>query len=372
MGSVYSAWDELLLRPVALKRLTSASAVESEALVRALSEARAAARAVHPNTVRVFDVLVEDAVVTIVFEHLEGEDLRALLRRRGRLRPSEAVELMEPVVDALAATHEGEVLHRDVKPENIFLASRAGRSTPVLIDFGIAASACSAPDGLRLGTPRYMAPERLARDAREDRRSEVWSVGATLYECVAGRPPFLGDDAEEVAREIAASPPPPLRSLAPEVPVALAAVIERCLARDPAARYDDMLALRNALRNALRPSARPRLALAFTAAVALTAAAIAARHLRPSAPPERSAPIVTLLAVPRVASSGPVAPIVHEAPAAPAHATAAPSVARRAPVASVARCPRRHWAELGPEDFTPDGLYRPCRHRREGTRSPPW
>ncbi len=245
MGTVYLAEDRLLDRRVALKVHDRFDG--DDALAHALEEARAVARVEHPHIVRVHDVMSEGPRLHVVFELLEGEDLRARLGRDGRLAPRECVALLAPVADALAHAHARGVTHRDIKPENIFLAAREGRVEPVLVDFGVAARSDSERE-TDFGTPRYMAPERWTPGAVPDARADLWSLGAVLYECLTGRPPFATDDFDALARAITTADAPPLRELAPHVPVALARVAERALARDPAERFQSASALRDALR----------------------------------------------------------------------------------------------------------------------------
>ena len=196
MGDVYRALNTVIGRAVAVKVLRAEHAENAQVVERFLREARAANLVRHPNVVDVLDVGNEPGRAPfIVQELLEGEDLAQLVERRGGKLPlAEVVDLLGPVIDAVAEAHARGVIHRDIKPENVFLSRSARGLVPKLLDFGISkvrASDLRATEaGVMLGTPGYMPPEQVrgARDA--DPRSDVWALGVMLFELIAGRMPF--------------------------------------------------------------------------------------------------------------------------------------------------------------------------------------
>ncbi len=262
-GCVLEAEHLRTTRLVAIKVVDGEALSRSPAAARRLKlEARAAARLSHPNSVAVID-LEEDADGTLYFvqEHLEGETLHARLERERKLPWREALTLMAPVMSALAEAHRKAIVHRDIKPENIFLTKSAPDVlVPKVIDFGVARVFDAGE--LRLtqqdrvvGTPWYMSPEQAAGERELDGQTDVWAVGVVLYECVAGAPPFGGGNLEALMRAVASGDHTPVRLRCPELPERVAAVIERCLARDRAERFPTMDALLDVTRELLgRPT----------------------------------------------------------------------------------------------------------------------
>jgi eukaryotic-like serine/threonine-protein kinase len=234
MGEVWAARDLLLDRPVAVKVLGGALAGDGRSAERLRREARAAGRLDHPNIARVLDLGEQDGRPYLVMELLEGESLAARIDRAGPMAPAEAARVVAAVADALQAAHAAGVVHRDVKPGNVFLTS-AGEVK--VLDFGIA-SAAGEPDlttGDLLGTAAYLAPERaLGRPATP--AADLYSLGVVLYELLAGRRPFQGGSDVELAMAQVNARPAPLALVAPATPPALAAACEHALAKDPAAR----------------------------------------------------------------------------------------------------------------------------------------
>jgi serine/threonine protein kinase len=254
MGTVYEAEEDATGRRVALKVLPTAYAV-GPARERFDREARVLATLDHPNVVRRLDVGAQEGRTFFAMELVEGESLdRAIAAREGRPYDGDVLRLAErfaDVADALHAAHGAGVVHRDLKPSNLLLA---GDGAIKVADFGLAHLAGAARaltrTGDRLGTPLYMSPEQLA-GRRVDARTDVYALGAALYEALASRPPFEGDDPASLAARIAGGPPPPpLRSLAPAVPEALAAAVHRALAREPSERFATAEDLAGALRAA--------------------------------------------------------------------------------------------------------------------------
>src|SRR5580704_11449008 len=252
VGVVFEAEDTWIGRRVALKVLHSHLAQRPDVLLRFRREARAAAMTNHPNIVGVFEVgQCRDGSPFIVQELLDGETVRERIDAVGRLAPSVAVEILVPIMGALAAAHRAGIVHRDIKPENIFLARAPdGGTTPKLIDFGIAKIASTdrtTLTGTIVGTPAYMAPEQVSGGAEIDPRTDVWAMGALMHEMLSGRCPYEGPSAHAVLAKILSEPAAPLASHAPDVPAELAAIVDVALARDPARRHPTMDAFLDAL-----------------------------------------------------------------------------------------------------------------------------
>ena len=244
MGIVYLAHDDRLDRDVALKILPGWLEAEPSARQRFLAEARAASRLDHPNILTVYDVgEAPGGGLYIATAYYEGETLAERIAR-GPLRAEEAVRIARQVAEGLAAAHRAGIVHRDIKPSNVALAPD-GRAR--ILDFGIAkgAGAKTTRAGVRLGTIAYMSPEQT-RGEPLDARTDVWSFGALLYEMLAGRRPFAGDDDAIVIHAIRSDDPPALAELRPETPARLTSVIDRCLRKDPSDRYPDAAAIRTA------------------------------------------------------------------------------------------------------------------------------
>jgi tRNA A-37 threonylcarbamoyl transferase component Bud32 len=245
MGSVWRAYDELLGRKVAVKRIDLPEEVSDEERTllceRASREARAAARIDHPGIVTVHDVVVADALPWIVMELIEGRSLAVTVREDGPCEPRRVAEIGLELLAALAATHREGLIHRDVKPGNVLLASD-GRV--LLTDFGIASldgDPALTRTGVLVGSPGYIAPERL-RDQPAGPASDLWSLGATLYAAVEGRGPFDRESAMAALGAVLTEQEP-----YPERSGELGPVLAHLLAKDPAARIGAAVA-REALR----------------------------------------------------------------------------------------------------------------------------
>jgi serine/threonine protein kinase/Flp pilus assembly protein TadD len=258
MGEVYRARDTRLDRDVAFKVLPDEVAKDAHALARFEHEAKAVAALSHPNILALFDVGEAGGVHYAVTELLEGETLRSALAR-GLLPRKRVLDIATQVADALAAAHEKGIVHRDVKPENVFL-TKDGRAK--LLDFGIArqrpptapadtitptVTALSEP-GVLVGTVAYMSPEQ-ARGEAVDFRSDQFSLGTLLYEMFAGRRPFGGGSPTETLAAILRDEPEPLEKLAPAVPAPVRWIVERCLAKEAGERYDSTRDLGKELEN---------------------------------------------------------------------------------------------------------------------------
>ena len=244
MGSVYLAEHLFLKRRVAIKILSRDLSSDPEELARFEKEAVAAARLDHENIVTIHDVDEEGGRLFIVMEYVEGEDLDAHLKRKGALPVRRALEISREVTRALEHAHAAGVVHRDVKPGNILL----GRKGQVKItDFGLAQDVGHREPGeFVLGTPWYVSPEQ-AQGRPVDGRSDVYSLGVTLYQMITGRRPFEGRSPDSVVRKHLEKPRPSLRLRRPALPSALEATVHRMMAIDPAARFGSALDLRRAL-----------------------------------------------------------------------------------------------------------------------------
>jgi serine/threonine-protein kinase len=264
MGLVYRAENTWTKRIVAIKILHPELCRRQRVVRRFLMEARHASRIEHPNIVQVLDLGKSDSDHFMVQEFLTGFTLREYLRRRGRLPLDEAVGLMMPIMSALAAAHQLGILHRDVKPDNILLvkAARAeppgeSRFTPKLIDFGIAkvlgevADMTQTATGTPIGTPQYMSPEQLRSDKSIDERADIWSVGVVLYQLLSGDPPFTAPSYSELIVAIMTTVPKPLRTLAPELPEAIDAIVMRALEPSRERRFATMRAMLDELKQVM-------------------------------------------------------------------------------------------------------------------------
>ena len=253
MGAVYEAIHDDLEKRVALKTLHPSMAREPEARARFLREGRAASRIRHPNVVEVFDVGQHDDTLFLVMEHLVGEDLAALLVREGPLPVERLVDLVLPVIAAVATAHEEGVVHRDLKPENIFLAqTRNGAVQPKVLDFGIS-KVSGVPTAQRItgassmiGTPLYMSPEQ-AQGRAIDGRSDQYALGVILYEGATGRVPYDAPELYPLLHAIVQGQHAAPRSLRADLPADFEAVIERAMARDADRRFDSLHGLGHAL-----------------------------------------------------------------------------------------------------------------------------
>lgn len=247
MGIVFLAHEVALDRPVALKLLPSEFATREDVRSRFLQEARIAAKLSHPHIVPIFAVDEVDGFVFYVMALIDGETLGERVRARGPLSDADATRLLREVGWALAYAHLQGVVHRDVKPDNILLERGTGRA--LVMDFGIAqVGAVSEAEGTDqvLGTAELMSPEQ-AKGAQVDARSDLYSLGAVGFYAVSGRFPFEGSSVSVVLAKHVTEPAPPVASLAPQVSAPLARVIDRCLRKEPDARFADGGAIADAL-----------------------------------------------------------------------------------------------------------------------------
>ena len=242
MGQVFHAVDTTLGRPVALKLVHQAG---SESLMRLMLEAQALARLEHPHICRIHEVGQEGDRPFIAMQFVDGETLQ---QASHRLTLREKVMLIRTVAEAIHSAHRLGLVHRDLKPANIMVTRDSeGTLQPVVLDFGLVRD-LAAPGltltGMPMGTPSFMSPEQAeGESARVDRRSDVFSLGATLYAILLGHPPFEGQGPMETLRNLADAEPSAPRSLDPKFPLDLDTILLTCLAKDPARRYDTARAL---------------------------------------------------------------------------------------------------------------------------------
>lgn len=238
MGRVWLAHDDRLDRDVAIKVMLPSKAIEPTSRERFLRESRAVARIDHPHVVTIHHVGEEGGLPYLVMPFLEGRSLADHLRHEGRLPIAEALRIAQEIAAGLGAAHGHNLVHRDIKTDNVILVGPARRVR--IIDFGLVREA-SAPshsltlDGLVVGTPSYMAPER-AIDGEVDGRADLFGLGVILYEMLTGRLPYAGRSFVAVLAAIARGTPTAIADVAPEVPPAVADLVMRLIAHDPADR----------------------------------------------------------------------------------------------------------------------------------------
>ncbi|HEY2406538.1 MAG TPA: serine/threonine-protein kinase [Polyangiaceae bacterium] len=258
MAAIYVCDDAVLGRQIALKVLRPEAGSWPGIVDRLLNEARALAKLRSPHVMRVLDWGTLQLggfpdIPFIALELLEGSDLREALSRNGPLALPLVASYMTETCEGLAEAHAQGIVHRDIKPENIFLArGRDGSDVVKLIDFGISkqlAQHDSRPLTLAsdcLGSPQYMSPEQM-RGLPVDARTDIWALGAVMFECVTGQPLFPGATVFEISAQVLRSPLPDLRARWPELPDTFLRIIERCLQREPSDRFQNVAELAHAL-----------------------------------------------------------------------------------------------------------------------------
>ena len=254
MGIVVGARHLGLDEPVAIKILRSSMMEVDGMVARFLREARAASKIKSDHVVRVTDVDTrEDGVPYLVMEHLHGVDFAELRRQQGTFGIADAVGHVLEACDAIAEAHSLGIVHRDLKPGNLFLHSRRdGKRIVKVLDFGISkvdgpGEQDTTKTGQMMGSPKYMSPEQMTSMRDADGRSDLWSLGAILFELLCGRPPFVADSTPRVCALVLNADPPRPCALRPELPPELEGIILRCLEKDPDRRFADVKALTSAL-----------------------------------------------------------------------------------------------------------------------------
>jgi serine/threonine-protein kinase len=243
MGVVYRGRDTVLNRMVAVKMLVSDIDVSEETRERFFREARSAGQLAHRNIITIYDFGEENGRAYIVMELLNGESLTSVLARPDRLPLEQQVEVMARVCEGLAFAHARGIVHRDVKPANLFLTVDGQIK---VLDFGVARIASSklTRSGLIVGTPDYMSPEQVMGKV-VDQRSDVFSAGAVFYQLLSGRKPFGAKTLPQILNRVMAEQPPALTDA--EAPPELAAIVMKALEKDPAKRYQRMVEMMAAL-----------------------------------------------------------------------------------------------------------------------------
>lgn len=256
MAWVWRAEDTVLHRPVAVKLLRDEFASDEQFVRRFQQEAQAAASLVHPNVVHVYDVGEENGQHYIVMELVEGETLKERIQRQGPLPTGRALQIAAAIARALTAAHRKGIVHRDIKPQNILL-TREGRVK--VADFGIARAASGTTivhTNTIIGSAHYFAPEQ-ARGGFTDTKSDLYSVGAVMYEMLTGQPPFEGATPVAVALQHIQEPPVSPRKRRPELPRSVESIVLRLLEKDPAKRYQSAEGLLQDLHRALDEIGEP-------------------------------------------------------------------------------------------------------------------
>jgi len=265
MGAVYQARDRELERQVGLKLIRSDMAANPEILKRFKQELILARQITHKNVIRIFDLGQADGLKFITMEYIDGENLQAVLRRKKKLEPAEAANIMAQVCRALEAAHAEGVIHRDLKPQNIML-DKSGRA--YVMDFGIARSMLGegmTQTGALIGTPDYMSPEQ-AKGLALDVRSDLFSVGIIFYEMLSGQVPFDADTTMGKLWKRTNEPAKPLGELDKAIPQALSDIVRRCLEIDPQKRFASAAELLHSIEAWQGPAAGTRVIIARAAA----------------------------------------------------------------------------------------------------------
>ncbi len=249
-AEVFEVVDTDLQRRLAVKVLRSDLPWSAATITRFKHEARAIARLNHPNTVPIHFVGEGDGLVYYAMPYLEGRTVTELLRAEGPLSTDHALRIVEPILDALQHAHDHGLVHRDVKPDNILLESSTGR--PLLVDFGIVkyldGPAHLTEAGFIVGTPLYMSPEQALGSQSVDARSDVYGMGAVLFQLLTGAPPFEGTDSQEIVGRHIREPAPSASLSRDSVPPWISAIVLRCMAKHPDDRYPTARAVLEAIR----------------------------------------------------------------------------------------------------------------------------
>jgi serine/threonine protein kinase len=314
MGCVWVARHLQLDTEVAIKFMTPQFAASADARARFEREARASAQLKLQNAVQVHDYGVEDESPFLVMELLEGEDLEARLRRERRLTIAATLAILDPVCRALRRAHEVGLVHRDLKPGNIFIARQGGDEVVKILDFGIAKDTgasfggAATRTGAMLGSPQYMSPEQVRSSNRVDLRSDLWSLGVIAFRCLTGQLPFPSDEVGEVLVDVCTAPIPRPSQVAPDLGPEVDRFFERALVRDLGQRFQSAGELIEAF--------------AATAGVRLPISAVG---VAPSLPAAQAAPALPLSPAPIGALPSPAPASGTLSPSEHTHNRAAPA-----------------------------------------------
>lgn len=237
MSVVYLAHDEVMNRPVAIKMLRDELLSDPDAVERFCNEAKAILMLSHENIIKGLDFSNGDDIKYIVMEYVDGETLKSYIERKGKLSPAESIDIAIGILSALDHAHSKNVVHRDVKPQNILLPKGGGIK---ISDFGIAKLPTNDPltvSCTTVGTVDYISPEQ-ARGKTIDRRSDIYSLGIMLYEMASGSLPFVGENPMEVAYKQIGDQPEPLSSVCPDIPKGFEQVVMKAICKEPSGRFD--------------------------------------------------------------------------------------------------------------------------------------
>jgi serine/threonine protein kinase len=252
MGEVWRAEDQKLLRRVAIKILPPQLAADAEWKERFLREARTVAQLNHPSIATIYSIDQQGDTLFMAMELIEGEPLSAMIAR-GPMLPADAVRVAAHVADGLDEAHAKGIVHRDIKPENILVSTKVVK----VLDFGISKQIGGTADpgltqgGMVVGTPNYMSPEQALGRA-VDARTDIFSLGVVLYEMLSGQKPFTGEAATQVLLQIVMNEPRDIAQAAFGITPALAAIVRRCMKKQPDDRFATCEDLRKALTNSLK------------------------------------------------------------------------------------------------------------------------
>lgn len=308
-AEVFRARDQRLDRIVAIKLLRTQFLADPASRKRFVIEAKMSAALNHPNIVDIYDFgEAVDGSMFIAMKFIDGQNLKDILQKRGRMTPAEVVSVAQQVCRALSTAHQKGLIHRDVKPQNIMIESNGN---VVLTDFGIV-KALAAPaltqTGMTFGTAAYLSPEQ-ATGAPVGAPADVYALGCVMYELLSGMPPFVGDNPAVVAYKQVWEQPSPLHERVPEVPPSLENVVMRCLGKDPNKRYPSAEALASELEALQTSFLQPTQAISVGLGAMAAYGANAGEYTPASslAPAERSAPVpMPLVADPAITTPPPV------------------------------------------------------------------
>ncbi len=270
MGIVYCARDRRLKREIAIKVLPPELSFRADIRTRFLREAETAAQLNHPNIVPIYTVEERDNLVYFVMAYVKGDNLGQRLQQHGPIPPVEVRRILREVADALAYAHSRNVIHRDIKPDNIIIDEETGRA--MVTDFGIARALTDSGDsrltatGMAIGTPAYMSPEQSAGDRAIDGRSDLYSLGVVGYQMLCGQPPFVASNTPSMLVKHLSEKPIPVDERWPDLPPDLSRAVMMCLEKDPVDRFPNAAAFAVALNGGSMPTLATRASAAASAA----------------------------------------------------------------------------------------------------------
>jgi eukaryotic-like serine/threonine-protein kinase len=264
MGIVYCARDRRLKREIAIKVLPPELSFRADIRQRFLREAETAAQLNHPNIVPIYTVEEKDNLVYFVMAYIKGDNLGQRLQQHGPIAPVEVRRILKEVADALSYAHNRNVIHRDIKPDNIIIDEETGRA--MVTDFGIARALTDSGDsrltatGMAIGTPAYMSPEQSAGDRAIDGRSDLYSLGVVGYQMLCGQPPFVASNTPSMLVKHLSEKPIPVDERWPDLPLDLSRAVMMCLEKEPNDRFPSAAAFSVALSGGGMPTLNTRVA----------------------------------------------------------------------------------------------------------------